>query len=51
MLMRRIIPCLDVNDGRVVKGIRVQNLAMPAATNLSPPATKPRARMNSLCSM
>jgi len=26
MLARRIIPCLDVKDGRVVKGIRFQNL-------------------------
>lgn len=27
MLTRRIIPCLDVKDGRVVKGIRFANLA------------------------
>ena len=26
MLARRIIPCLDVKDGRVVKGVRFQNL-------------------------
>ena len=26
MLKRRIIPCLDVNAGRVVKGVRFQNL-------------------------
>ncbi|MHC5003633.1 MAG: imidazole glycerol phosphate synthase subunit HisF [Planctomycetota bacterium] len=26
MLTRRIIPCLDVRDGRVVKGVRFQNL-------------------------
>jgi imidazole glycerol-phosphate synthase subunit HisF len=26
MLKRRIIPCLDVNSGRVVKGVRFQNL-------------------------
>lgn len=26
MLSRRIIPCLDVRDGRVVKGVRFQNL-------------------------
>ena len=25
-LLRRIIPCLDIKDGRVVKGIRFQNL-------------------------
>ena len=25
MLARRIIPCLDVRDGRVVKGVRFQN--------------------------
>jgi len=25
-LMRRLIPCLDVQDGRVVKGVRFQNL-------------------------
>ncbi|MDX2175685.1 MAG: imidazole glycerol phosphate synthase subunit HisF [Candidatus Sumerlaeia bacterium] len=26
MLTRRIIPCLDVRDGRIVKGVRFQNL-------------------------
>ena len=26
MLMRRIIPCLDVRDGRIVKGVRFQGL-------------------------
>jgi imidazole glycerol-phosphate synthase subunit HisF len=26
MLMRRVIPCLDVRDGRVVKGVRFSNL-------------------------
>jgi imidazoleglycerol phosphate synthase cyclase subunit len=26
MLTRRIIPCLDIRDGRVVKGVRFQNL-------------------------
>ncbi|MDZ4754438.1 MAG: HisA/HisF-related TIM barrel protein, partial [Phycisphaerae bacterium] len=26
MLSRRIIPCLDVRDGRVVKGVRFQGL-------------------------
>ena len=26
MLMSRIIPCLDVRDGRVVKGVKFQNL-------------------------
>ena len=26
MLARRIIPCLDVKDGRVVKGINFVNL-------------------------
>ena len=26
MLKARIIPCLDVNDGRVVKGVKFQNL-------------------------
>lgn len=26
MLMRRVIPCLDVRDGRVVKGVRFQGL-------------------------
>ena len=26
MLKPRIIPCLDVNDGRVVKGVKFQNL-------------------------
>ena len=26
MLTKRIIPCLDVNDGRVVKGVNFVNL-------------------------
>ena len=26
MLKSRIIPCLDVNEGRVVKGVKFQNL-------------------------
>ena len=26
MLKSRVIPCLDVNDGRVVKGVKFQNL-------------------------
>jgi len=26
MLAKRIIPCLDVKDGRVVKGVRFQEL-------------------------
>ena len=26
MLAKRIIPCLDVKDGRVVKGINFENL-------------------------
>ena len=26
MLAKRIIPCLDVRDGRVVKGVNFQNL-------------------------
>ncbi|VAW04670.1 Imidazole glycerol phosphate synthase cyclase subunit HisF, partial [hydrothermal vent metagenome] len=26
MLRKRIIPCLDVRDGRVVKGVRFENL-------------------------
>jgi imidazole glycerol phosphate synthase subunit HisF len=26
MTAKRIIPCLDVDDGRVVKGVRFQNL-------------------------
>ncbi|MCK4577446.1 MAG: imidazole glycerol phosphate synthase subunit HisF, partial [Candidatus Marinimicrobia bacterium] len=26
MLTRRIIPCLDVRDGQVVKGVKFQNL-------------------------
>jgi cyclase len=26
MPAKRIIPCLDVDDGRVVKGVRFQNL-------------------------
>ena len=27
MITKRIIPCLDVRDGRVVKGVRFQGLA------------------------
>jgi cyclase len=27
MIARRIIPCLDIKDGRVVKGVRFVNLA------------------------
>ena len=26
MLTRRLIPCLDVRDGRVVKGVRFEGL-------------------------
>ena len=26
MLMPRVIPCLDLRDGRIVKGVRFQNL-------------------------
>ena len=26
MLLKRIIPCLDVRDGRVVKGVRFEGL-------------------------
>ncbi len=26
MLARRIIPCLDVDEGRVVKGVRFKNI-------------------------
>ncbi|MEM7623029.1 MAG: HisA/HisF-related TIM barrel protein, partial [Planctomycetota bacterium] len=26
MLTRRVIPCLDVRDGRIVKGVKFQNL-------------------------
>ena len=26
MLLRRVIPCLDVKDGRVVKGVRFVDL-------------------------
>ncbi len=30
MLKMRVIPCLDVKDGRVVKGVNFVDLAMPA---------------------
>ena len=30
MFTKRIIPCLDVHNGRVVKGINFVNLRMPA---------------------
>ena len=29
MVSKRIIPCLDVKDGRVVKGIQFVNLRTP----------------------
>ena len=30
MFKVRVIPCLDVKDGRVVKGVRFVDLVMPA---------------------
>jgi cyclase len=43
MLAKRIIPCLDVNAGRVVKGVNFVELRMPATRSRSPAATTSRA--------
>ena len=43
----RVIPCLDVDAGRVVKGVNFEACAMPAIPWNWPPATTPRAPTNS----
>ena len=34
MLAKRIIPCLDVKNGRVVKGVRFKNLSDAGETEI-----------------
>lgn len=46
MLAKRIIPCLDVTDGRVVKGLTSPNCATLAIRWKSHAVTTNRARMN-----
>lgn len=40
----RVIPCLDVDDGRVVKGVNFENSATPVIPWNSPPSMTRRAR-------
>ncbi len=40
----RVIPCLDVDDGRVVKGVNFENLRTPVIPWNSPPSMTRRAR-------
>jgi hypothetical protein len=47
MLAKRIIPCLDVKAGRVVKGVNFVGCAMPAIRSRSRAATTSRAPTNS----
>ena len=42
----RVIPCLDVDAGRVVKGVHFENLAMQETRSNSPRNTTARARTN-----
>jgi cyclase len=46
MLTKRIIPCLDVKDNRVVKGINFLNLRTPAIRSSWAPATATKGPMN-----
>ena len=46
-LTRRIIPCLDVTAGRVVKGVNFVNLTDAGDPSRSPAATTSRAPTNS----
>ena len=39
----RVIPCLDVDAGRVVKGINFRSCATPATRSSWPRCTTPRA--------
>ena len=41
MLLRRVIPCLDVRDGRVVKGVRFVDLSDEGDPPSWRPATRP----------
>ncbi len=47
MLRRRVIPCLDVADGRVVKGTTSSISSTKATRRSSPSATPPRAPTSS----
>ena len=44
MITKRIIPCLDVRDGRVVKGVNFDNLA-----DVEPVFEAEQALFNLLC--
>ena len=35
MFTKRIIPCLDVNNGRVVKGVNFVDLRMPGSVEIA----------------
>ena len=39
----RVIPCLDVSEGRVVKGVNFVDLVTPVTRSSSPAATTRRA--------
>ncbi len=43
MLAKRLIACLDVRDGRVVKGVNFLGLETPAIRRSSPSATTAKA--------
>jgi cyclase len=45
-LARRVIPCLDVAAGRVVKGVNFENLRDMGDPSSSPPCTSLRAPTN-----
>jgi len=40
----RVIPCLDIKGGRVVKGVRFEKLVDSGDPSSSRPATRPRER-------
>lgn len=50
MLAKRIIPCLDVRDGQVVKGVQFRNHGSLAISFRWPNAMPMKARTN-WCSM
>ena len=39
MLAKRIIPCLDVRDGKVVKGVKFEGVRAVSYTHLTLPTT------------
>jgi hypothetical protein len=47
MHMKRIIPCLDVREGRVVKGVNFVDIRDVGGPFNSPPDTAPRAPTSS----